>query len=83
MATLALEGVNERIVSAYAHASQETKQQLNKVIEDVLQMWTQHLSEEAHEEKCWQDFQEFLLSMPTFPLNWQRQKMTREEMNTR
>ena len=83
MAALVLEGVSDQIVTAYSHASYEAKQQLNKVLEDVLQLWTSRSSEEANEENLRQEMLEFITHLPTFPLDWQQHKMTREEMNAR
>ena len=83
MAALVVEGVNDQLVTMYAQASQEAKQQFNKVLEDVLELWTARSSEEANEEKLQQEMLEFITHLPTFPLDWEHHKMTREEMNER
>ncbi len=82
MATLLLDGMNDRMVSTYKTASEEEKQQVKQVIEDILGLWTQRRLETVSDDKL-QKALEFGLNHETFPLDWAHHKLTREEMNER
>ena len=83
MATLVINDLNDQMVSDYEKASEDERQQVNKVIEDILRLWTQRRSDISQDEKLWQEVLEFGMNHETFPLDWAHNKLTREEMNER
>lgn len=83
MATLVLRDLNQQIVSDYEIASAEEKSQLHKVIADILELWAHRHPLPSRDETLWQDMLEFMTNPQTFPLDWQHNKLNREEMNAR
>jgi hypothetical protein len=83
MATLLLKNLNEQLVTEYERASENEKLQVNKVIEDILGLWTKRRSEISHDDLIWQEMFEFIKYPQTFPLDWSHNKLSREEMNER
>lgn len=83
MATLVIQGINTQIVAEYERASEEERLQVNKVIEDIFALWAHRQSVVLKEENLWREMEDFIRHVPTFPLNWQQNKLTREEMNER
>ena len=83
MASLVLKELNERLVSQYETASNDEKSQINKVFEDILQLWTRQGSEGAQDDPVWREMSNFLEHPQTFLLNWTHHKLSREEMNER
>ncbi len=83
MATLLVKDLNEQIVSDYEIASEEEKLQVNKVIEDSLSLWSHRRIEMFTENGTWQEMADFIENHPTFALDWEQNKLSREEMNER
>ncbi|MCP4401496.1 MAG: hypothetical protein GY801_29890 [bacterium] len=83
MATLLLKKLNEQLVSKYETASEDEKSQVNKVIEDILCLWTQQRSESSHDDPLWHEMYECIKHPQTFALDWTHMKLSREEMNER
>jgi hypothetical protein len=83
MATLLIDGVNESIAATYDTASEEEKQQVKHVIEDILRLWTQWRTGTSTNDQLRQKAIEFALNHKTFPLDWSHNKLTREELNER
>ena len=83
MATLLLKEFDEQLVSKYETASEDEKSQVNKVIEDILYLWTRQHSERSQDNPLWREMDEYIEHPHTFPLNWPHNKLSREEMNER
>ena len=83
MATLLLKDLNDQVVSEYEIASEEEKLQVNKVIEDVLCLWSHRRTEVSSENRLWQEMADFIENHQTFALDWEHNKLSREEMNVR
>ena len=58
MATLLVKGLNEQAVHDYEIASEEEKFQVNKVIEDILRLWSHRRTEISTEKGLWQEMNE-------------------------
>jgi hypothetical protein len=83
MATLCINGVHEHMVSTYEAASEEEKQQVKKVFEEILCLWASQGIEARERERLRQKAIDFAMHHKTFPLNWKQHRLTREELNER
>jgi hypothetical protein len=83
MATLVIQGMKKQIVTEYERASEEEKLQVNKVIEEIVDLWARRQPASLQQEHTRRDLEAFIRDVPTFPLDWRRHKLTREEMNAR
>lgn len=84
MATLMIDGLDEHIVSTYETVTEEEKEWVKKVIEDILSLWDQKRPPAfVMDDRLRERALEFAAQHPTFPLDWSRNKLTREELNER
>ena len=83
MATLLVKNLNDQAVHDYEIASDEERLQVNKVIEDILSLWSHRRTEISTEKGLWQEMADFIENHQTFALDWERNKLSREEMNER
>ena len=83
MAMLLIDGVNEQIPAAYAAASDVEKQQIKQVIEDIFRLVTWRQSVVSETEQLRRKAIAFARNHRTFPLDWSRSKLNREELNER
>lgn len=83
MAMLLIDGVNEQIPAAYAAASEVEKQQIKQVIEDIFRLVTWRQSVVSETEQLRRKAIAFARNHRTFPLDWSRNKLSREELNER
>ncbi|GAK55284.1 hypothetical protein U27_02116 [Candidatus Vecturithrix granuli] len=83
MATLLIDKVNERIPALYETASEAEKQQIRQVIEDIFRLFTRRQNADAMNDQLRRKAIAFARNHWTFPLDWSRHKLTREELNVR
>lgn len=83
MATLLVKDLDDQVVHDYEIASVEEKLQVNKVIEDILSLWSRRHTEISSENGLWQEMADFLENHQTFALDWEHNKLSQEEMNER
>ena len=60
MATLLLKDLNDQVVSEHEIASEEEKLQVNKVIENILSLWSHRRFETSTENGLWQEMANFI-----------------------
>ena len=83
MATLVIDKVHERIPALYRTASESEKQQIRQVIEDSFRLLTGRQNVSAMDDQLRRKAIAFAHNHRTFPLDWSRHKLTREELNAR
>ena len=83
MATLLVKDLDKQLISDYEIASEDEKFQVKKEIEDVLSLWSHRRTETFTENTVWQEMAEFITTPQTFALDWEHNKLSREEMNGR
>ncbi len=83
MATLLVKDVNDQAVSEYEIASEEEKLQVKKVIEDMLGLWSHRRPTTIINTALWQEMADFIATPQTFALDWEHNRLSREEMNER
>lgn len=81
MATLVIDGVNKDITATYEAASEEEKQQIKQVIEDIFRLLTWRQSVVSAADHLRRKAIAFARNHRTFPLDWSHNKLTREELN--
>ncbi len=83
MATLRIDKVNTQITTTYEAASEAERQQIRQVIEDIFRLLTWRQSVDSATDQLRNKAIAFARNHRTFPLDWSRHKLSREELNER